>query len=62
MTTAHDDAMEPRPAPARPVQPRPGMPPPIVPANAPANRGNAVPLSERAFSKGPVNPPTPSAA
>ena len=53
---------EPRPAQPRPVQSRAGMPPPIVPANASANRGSAGPLSERAPPKGPVNPPASSPA
>jgi hypothetical protein len=50
----------PRQADPRPAQPRATMPPPIIPANAPASRASAVPLSERAPSKGPGNPPTPS--
>ncbi len=53
---------DPRPEQPRPVQPRAGMPPPIVPSNASANRGSAVPLSERGPSKGPVNLPASSPA
>ena len=50
----------PRQADPRSAQPRAGMPPPIIPANAPANRVSAVPLADRAASKGPSIPVTQS--